>query len=133
MFWSGDSQAVSSILSDILINTISYFDYDEVFYHAFIVGILSTYSSSGFTVVSNRESGLGRPDIILYDLVKKRACCLEVKVADNQSNLSKKAEEALEQISDKKYDIELRKFSSIIGHWGLAFFQKTCLASYKNV
>ena len=58
---------------------------------------------------SNRESGYGRYDILLEPRNKKEtAFILEFKVAKNENELEKKLEEALKQIEDRKYDIELK-------------------------
>ena len=58
---------------------------------------------------SNRESGYGRYDILLEPRNKKEtAFILEFKVAKSENELEKKLEEALKQIEDRKYDVELK-------------------------
>lgn len=56
--WNGDETSASTILS----NTISYNDYKEDYYHAFLTGVFV-----GKGVQSNKERGSGRPDIDLRD------------------------------------------------------------------
>lgn len=54
----GDCAALGSFISEKLMETISYFDYDERFYHGFLTGMLT--GMGGYDVLSNRESGEGR-------------------------------------------------------------------------
>ena len=63
--WNGDSTLASEVLSELLWNTISYMDYHEDYYHAFLSGIF--VGRGGYIVNSNKERGLGRPDIDLRD------------------------------------------------------------------
>lgn len=58
----GDSSTFENMVSEQLIETISFFDYAENYYHGFLSGILK--GCPGFIIQSNRESGNGRPDII---------------------------------------------------------------------
>ena len=60
--WSGDEQGASKIISNLLWKTISYHDYHEDYYHAFLAG---AFVGLGYEVESNKEKGLGRPDILL--------------------------------------------------------------------
>ncbi|MDD6180994.1 MAG: AAA family ATPase, partial [Desulfovibrionaceae bacterium] len=70
MFWAGDAAGLTDALSDQLALTISYHDAREDFYHAFLAGMLSF---SAYEVQSNRESGNGRPDILVFDRPGKKA------------------------------------------------------------
>ena len=62
-----------------------------------------------YTIKSNRESGLGRSDLLLlsapYDGI---AIIIEIKVADTYAQLEEKADAALKQIEQRQYDAELR-------------------------
>ena len=60
--WSGEEETASRIMSDLLWDTISYMDYHENYYHAFLAGL---FVGRGYETSSNRESGLGRPDLQL--------------------------------------------------------------------
>ena len=64
--WTGDEGAASEAISRLLWQTISYMDYHEDDYHAFLAGI---FVGRGYEVESNRERGLGRPDIHSADRI----------------------------------------------------------------
>ena len=66
--WDGDTAKASEFVSDILFNTISYYDYKESYYHAFVAGLMK---GAGYIVESNYEKGLGRPDIVVMDRKKE--------------------------------------------------------------
>ena len=87
--WKGDSEKLTELISDLLFDTISYHDYAESFYHAFLAGL---FSGAGYVVESNHESGLGRPDLVIKDKVKRRAAVLEVKVSRKESELERGCE-----------------------------------------
>lgn len=86
--------------------TISFFDYKEDYYHGFLAGLLKMMD--GYILKSNRESGLGRSDLLLlspaYEVV---AVIMELKIADSFAQLNDSARQALCQIKEKKYDAEL--------------------------
>ena len=73
-FWCGNSQHLKNELTNILYETISYFDYDEKYYHGFIIGILKV---AGIHAISNTEEGLGRPDIVIKDHIKNNVLSLK--------------------------------------------------------
>ena len=80
--WSGDAAALSEIISQYLFDTISYYDYMEDYYHAFLAGLLS---GAGYIVKSNRETGTGRADIMLFDKKNRKAAILSSgPIADRQ-------------------------------------------------
>jgi len=93
---------------ELVIQMFSYFDVPddykhtaENFYHAFTLGLI-TYLRNDYYIHSNRESGLGRYDIMLESRDNtKPSFILEFKLKEN---LNKKS---LTQIDDKKYDTEL--------------------------
>ena len=62
--WAGDSETLTKEIGKLLRKTISYHDYKEDFYHAFLAGILASFH---YSVESNREHGEGRSDIVVYD------------------------------------------------------------------
>ena len=47
--WNEDADKLTEILSDLLFNTISYHDYAESFYHAFVAGL---FANAGYHGVS---------------------------------------------------------------------------------
>lgn len=84
----------------MLFETISYHDYAESFYHAFLVGL---FANAGYIVESNYESGLGRPDLVIKDKKKRRAVITEMKITDSVESMQKAEERALKQIEEMRY------------------------------
>ena len=74
--WGNDTVTLTKEMRILLWNTISYHDYKEDFYHAFLAGILM---GAGNKLESNKEYGLGRPDIVILDRIHNRAAIFEVK------------------------------------------------------
>lgn len=113
-------------ISRNLMETISFFDYKEDYYHGFLTGILKQID--GFLVKSNRENGLGRSDLLLLSPpYEGTAVIIEVKVADTYAQLPERAEEALRQIHRMQYDGELKLegYHSFY-YYGIAFYKKLC-------
>ena len=124
-FWTKDDQKVSEILSAILLETISYNDYYEVYYHAFLAGM---FKGQYPHTTSNYESGLGRGDIIIKDPDNNRAAVIEIKRSDTNDGMTSAADRALRQIADMKYDASLQGEYPLILHWGIACHEKSCVA-----
>lgn len=119
-----DVNLANELLNSILFESISYFDYDEKFYHGMLVGLFSNYQ-----VLSNQESGLGRFDLaVLPFYKKKRGFLLELKVASKEEEVEHAAVQACEQIKEKQYLEGLKKkgYTDIVGY-GIAFYKKSCL------
>lgn len=104
----------------ILWYTISYNDYHEDYYHAFLVGI---FVGRGYHVESNKEKGLGRPDILLKDKRNRRAMIIEAKKSKKESDMDKGCDEAINQIITQKYAEGLYGYTQV-SYCGIAFFQK---------
>ena len=113
------------MISDLLFMTISYHDYAESFYHAFLTGL---FSYAGYIVESNKENGFGRPDIVIKDKRNRRAIIFECKIAKDFNEMDQKCEEALEQIKTKQYDknIKMQGYRQVI-NYGICFYKKDCL------
>ena len=124
----GDCEKASDIITTQLLDTISFYDYKEDYYHGFITGLL--IHNGKYLVKSNRESGLGRYDLTLYTqrIRKGRVIILEFKVAGNINGLEKGCEEALGQIERLHYDNDIIKegYTDIL-KYGLCFYKKECL------
>ena len=118
--WEKDERRSGEILSDLLWNTISYNDYHEDYYHAFLAGV---FVGRGYEVESNKEKGLGRPDIFLKDRRNRRAIIIEAKKSDKESDLNKDCNKAIKQIVDEKYAEGIDGYEQILCY-GVAFFQK---------
>lgn len=123
-FWNGEDEEAGRIVSELLWRTISYNDYHEDYYHAFLAG---AFVGMGYEVETNKEKGLGRPDILLKDEENRRAIIIEAKKSDRESDLDKDCDEAINQIIDKKYAEGLYGYEQILCY-GVAFFQKQAKA-----
>ena len=124
---NGDTQKIAEILSENLMETISFYDYQESYYHGFLAGMLKNIGN--YIVQSNRESGNGRPDILLkYPSVRGKAVIIEIKVSKTYQGLEEKCEEALQQIEEQKYEEALRQegYQDIL-KYGVAFYRKECM------
>ena len=124
---NGDAGKMGEILSENLMETISFYDYQESYYHGFLAGLLRPIGN--YIVESNRESGNGRPDILVrYPSVRGKVVILEIKVARSYQELEKKCEEALRQIEEQKYEEGLRRegYQDIL-KYGVAFYRKECM------
>ncbi|BCZ46062.1 hypothetical protein psyc5s11_21290 [Clostridium gelidum] len=110
---NGDIKIFGKLLKQFVIKSISYFDvggYEgEKVYHAFVLGMLISLNDT-HEVLSNRESGYGRYDVMIIPRdISKLGIVIEFKKldADDDETLEETAEEALKQIKDKKYSITL--------------------------
>ena len=124
---TGDCEAAEDFINRQLADTISYYDYAENFYHGFMAGLL--VNIGGYRVQSNRESGNGRPDIVMTELkFRGRAMILELKISDTIKGMEEKCEEALTQIEKQKYAIPLEDdgYQPIL-KYAICFFKKGCM------
>ena len=122
--WSGDTETLTKEISKLLLRTISYHDYKEDFYHAFLAGI---FAGGGHRVESNREHGEGRSDIIVFDKNNARLAIFEVKCVKSLDALPAACEAALEQIDDRRYTESFWDNYDEKLHYGIAFYKKRCL------
>ena len=120
-------------LQNILLRSTSFNDIkNEDFYHGLILG-MSLFLDKDYYVNSNKESGLGRYDIIIEPKNKNsRGFILKFKVVKEEEDLNKVSKEAIEQIINKKYDTQLKERGiKNITLVGIAFFKKLLKVSYK--
>jgi hypothetical protein len=122
-FWRGDADTATKLVSDFLFDTISFHDYHEDYYHAFITGI---FVGLGYGVKSNHEQGLGRTDITLTDKRNRRALVIEAKKSYSEEQMDKDCDDALDQIAEKKYAEGLKGYRQV-ECYGISFFQKSAL------
>jgi len=134
----GDLDKFKMYLSSYIMQSGSYFDFNqntpEQIFHVFILGLVVGLRDH-YYIYSNRESGIGRFDVILIPHDKqKRGILLEFKTASNDSDLQNKAKEALDQIKDQQYFEEFKqhKVNKILAI-GLAFFSKQVELVYENI
>ena len=120
-------------LQNIILKSASYYDgKNEDFYHGLILG-MTLYLDRNYYVNSNRESGLGRYDVIIEPKNKNnRGFILEFKVVKDEKDLENSSKEAIEQIINKKYDTSLKERGiKDITLIGIAFFGKLVKISCK--
>ena len=124
---TGDCEAAEDFINSQLADTISYYDYAENFYHGFMAGLL--VNIGGYRVKSNRESGNGRPDIVMTESkFRGRAMILELKISDTIQGMEKKCEEALTQMKEQKYESSFEDdgYQPIL-KYAICFFKKGCM------
>lgn len=118
--WDGDEETASKLFSDLLWDTISYNDYHEDYYHAFLAGV---FVGRGYGVESNKEHGLRRPDIRLTDRKNRRAIVIEAKKSTREADMEKDCEAAIRQIGERKYGEGFYGYEKVMCY-GVAFYQK---------
>ena len=126
--WSGDIETLTEEMNELLRKTISYHDYKEDFYHAFLAGI---FTGAGYSVDSNRERGEGRSDVVVRNSSKGRVALFEAKYAKTLDGLEASCEAALRQIEDRQYAKDFADDYDDILCYGIAFYKKRCLIQKK--
>ena len=127
--WKNNCKLLTQEMNKLLRKTISYHDYKEDFYHAFLAGI---FAGAGYSVESNKEHGEGRSDIVVSDIVNGRVAVFEVKKSDALADLTSDCESALAQIDDRMYAKEFEDDYDEVLCYGISFFKKRCLVNGIN-
>ena len=137
----GDVKAMNTYMNRVALNTFSSFDVGnhpseytepERFYHGFVLGLMVELTDR-YTILSNRESGFGRYDVVLEPINSKDdAIILEFKVhdKDDEKTLADTVSVALKQIEEKQYEANLVAKGIVkdkIRKYGFAFEGKTVL------
>ena len=124
-FETGGTEAITDILNEQLLDTVSFYDAHESFYHGFLLALLSTCAN--WNVSSNIETGKGRSDIIAGRKDRKVGFVVEVKDVKDEEKLDAACEAALRQIDERDYTAILRRFRvKEIHKYGVAFWDKDC-------
>ena len=126
--WSGKAEVLTEQMNKLLRKTISYHDYKEDFYHAFLAGI---FAGAGYEVDSNKEHGEGRSDVVVLDPEGDRVAIFEAKYSRTQDAMSKDCAAALQQIEDRQYAKEFEEDYDSALCYGIAFYKKRCLVRMK--
>ena len=126
--WSGKAEVLTEQMNKLLRKTISYHDYKEDFYHAFLAGI---FAGAGYEVDSNKEHGEGRSDVVVLDPEGDRVAIFEAKYSRTQDAMSKDCAVALQQIEDRQYAKEFEDDYDSALCYGIAFYKKRCLVRMK--
>ncbi|MGB9975780.1 AAA family ATPase [Thermovenabulum sp.] len=124
--FSQDEKSFEREFNEILIKVLSYHmlgNEAERVYQAFVLGMLSVLGDR-FEVKSERESGFGRYDVVVIDKKLPRAVIIEFKVSEDE-DLEKTALKALEQIEEKRYDVDLKERVSEVVKAGIALKGKS--------
>ncbi len=135
-----DVRGMNVYMNEVAMATFSYFDTGnklsrekpERFYHGFVLGLMVELADR-YVLISNRESGFGRYDVMLEPRKSGDAgIIMEFKVQDRaeEKELSDTADAALKQIKEKKYETALveKGFSKEkIRSYGFAFCGKQIL------
>ena len=126
--WNGDSDGITKEMNTLLRRTISYHDYREDFYHAFLAGI---FTGAGYMVDSNKEHGEVRSVVVVYDSINGRVAIFEAKYTKVLNNLEAECDMALQQIDDRMYAKEYEDDYDQILCYGISFFKKRCMVKKK--
>ena len=144
---AGDLDYMNQYMNQVALQTFSSFDVGnkpsenlepERFYHGLVLGLIVDLEGK-YHISSNRESGFGRYDVILEPLQERYdAIVLEFKVQNpaKEESLEKTVENALRQIEEKNYDMELLMrgiAKERIRHYGFAFCGKKVLIGSDQV
>ena len=119
--WNKDTDKLTKEISTLLRMTISYYDYREDFYHAFLAGI---FAGAGYSVESNREHGEGRS-------VTGQVAVFEAKYSRKLDDLERDCQKALDQIDTKMYAKEFEDTYDEVLCYGISFYKKRCLVRCK--
>ena len=125
---SGDIKKFEKTLGEIMVNMLSHFDLNsemEKIYQVFMIGLVG-FLMGKYEIISNNESGYGRYDLAMIPIKSnEKAYLMEFKISKTEKGMTLKAEEALKQIDEKKYDTRLkaRGIKNIL-KIGIAFYGK---------
>ncbi|CAH2559697.1 AAA family ATPase [Cardinium endosymbiont of Oedothorax gibbosus] len=134
---AGEVSSFVEQLSYFLCRSVSYFDtkkskIPEGFYHGFVLGMLASLGITHY-IRSNRESGLGRYDLLLIPKKEgSKALLLEFKQVGQEEELENAAKLALAQIQAQAYHTEILHYPHVkeVVEVGIAFSGKSVLAAY---
>ena len=131
-FETGDAAAITEFLNSQLLDTVSFYDAHESFYHGFLLALLS--ACANWRVTSNAETGKGRSDIIVERKDRKIGFVVEVKDVKDEGKLDHACEAAMKQIEEKDYTAVLRRYRvKEIWTYGIAFWDKECRVATKCI
>ena len=126
--WSGNAEIITEEMAKLLRKTISYHDYKEDFYHAFLA---ESFTGAGYTVDSNKEHGEGRSDVVIYDDTNGRVAIFEAKYSKTSDRMEMDCDHAIDQINDRMYADEYADEYETVLCYGIAFYKKRCRVKKK--
>ena len=130
-----DIKKFEETLGEIMINMLSFFDLDkemEKIYQVFMIGLVG-FLMGKYEIISNDESGYGRYDLAMIPIKSnEKAYLMEFKISKTKKGIEERAQKALKQIDEKKYDTKLkaRGIKNIL-KIGIAFHGKEVKVAYK--
>lgn len=127
--WTGDCEKAGKEMNQLLRMTISYHDYREDFYHAFLAGI---FAGAGYMVESNKEHGEGRSDVIVFDSRNGRVAVFEAKYSRTLNQMEPDCEKTIRQIDARKYAEEFEDYYDEVLCYGISFYKKRCQIKRKE-
>ena len=132
---NGDIRKFEKTLGEIMINMLSHFDLDkemEKIYQVFMIGLVG-FLMGKYEIISNDESGYGRYDLAMIPIKSnEKAYLMEFKISKTKKGMEERAQKALKQIDEKKYDTRLkaRGIKNIL-KIGVAFYGKEVKVVFK--
>ena len=109
---SGDVELFERMLRIIVLQIMSYHDLGgepEKVYHALVLGMM-VWLSSKYTILSNRESGYGRYDLMLKpNDISRTGIIIEFKCVYDNEKPEHVLSQALKQIEKRRYTAELEE------------------------
>ena len=132
---NGDMKKFEKTLGEIMINMLSHFDLDsemEKIYQVFMIGLVG-FLMGKYEIISNDESGYGRYDLAMIPIKSnEKAYLMEFKISKTKKGMEERAQKALKQIDEKKYDTKLkaRGIKNIL-KIGVAFYGKEVKVVFK--
>ena len=131
-FETGNIEKIQDSLNERLLDTVSFYDAHESFYHGFLLALLSTCAD--WWVSSNTETGKGRSDILVQRKDRKNGFVVEVKDVKDEKKLDAACRDAMKQIEEKDYTALLRRYRlKEIRAYGIAFWDKECKVVMKQI
>lgn len=126
--YANDYKKLQKAIAEYMDKSISFYDAGaEGFYHGLVLGLIALMDNQ-YKIKSNRESGDGRYDISLFPREGRYpGIIMELKWKKDLSadELSGLADEALIQIDEKRYDVEMKEDGILdILKFGIAFSGK---------
>ena len=121
--WKKDTETATKGMNKLLRKTISYHDYKEDFYHAFLAGI---FAGAGYMVESNKEHGEGRSDVVVYDSIDGRVVIFEAKYSKTIDAMDQDCQAAIKQIDQRMYAKEYEDSCDEVICYGISFYKKRC-------
>ena len=132
---SGDIKKFEKTLGEIMVKMLSHFDLDsemEKIYQVFMIGLVG-FLMGKYEIISNDESGYRRYDLAMIPIKSnEKAYLMEFKISKTKKGMEERAEKALKQIDEKKYDTKLkaRGIKNIL-KIGIAFYGKEVKVVFK--